>query len=94
MLQEHGEANYFLLEHYIPEELLGRAGCRTEEEAELRWRLRAQHETRHGLDPGRAEEAFITAVQRLSDHETHLFHAQQVPSSLFGPIILLIRLLF
>jgi hypothetical protein len=80
--QEHGDADYFLLEHYIPEELLCQSRGNGEEEAELRWRLRAQHEARQGLDPGRAEENFISAVQRLPDHGIHFFHAHQVHISI------------
>ncbi|KAF4519635.1 hypothetical protein B566_EDAN003803, partial [Ephemera danica] len=88
--KEHADADYFLLEHYIPEELLSQSRSGGEE-ADLRWRLRAQHETRQGLDPGRAEENFISAVQRLPDHGIHFYHAHQSTKESMTPVQLGIK---
>nr|CAD7394232.1 unnamed protein product [Timema cristinae] len=68
--QEHGCEEYFLLEHYIPDNLL----LGTDEVA-LKARLQNCHRQRKGLDPGRAEEMFIAQVQCLPTYGAHFFSA-------------------
>nr|CAD7438269.1 unnamed protein product [Timema bartmani] len=68
--QEHGCEEYFLLEHYIPDNLL----LGTDEVA-LKARLQNCHRQRKGLDPGRAEEMFIAQVQCLPTYGSHFFSA-------------------
>ncbi|XP_068082932.1 tyrosine-protein phosphatase non-receptor type 13 [Anabrus simplex] len=67
--QEHGCGEYFLLEHYLPEVVL-----HGQNETELKAELQKRHQQRHGLDPGRAEEAYITQVQSLPHYGCH-FHS-------------------
>lgn len=54
---------YFLSEHYLPE---NEAGERE---------LEALHRRRAGLDPGRAEEMFITHTSSLAEYGTHFISA-------------------
>nr|CAD7198666.1 unnamed protein product [Timema douglasi] len=68
--QEHGCEEYFLLEHYIPDNLL--LGT---DEVVLKARLQNCHRQRKGLDPGRAEEMFIAQVQCLPTYGSHFFSA-------------------
>ncbi|KAK9505417.1 hypothetical protein O3M35_009481 [Rhynocoris fuscipes] len=56
---QESECCYFLLEHYMPD------GEGSERE------LMAMHRQRSGLDPGRAEEMFITNVMSLVEYGTH-----------------------
>lgn len=64
--EEHGSSDYFLLEHYLPEELIADG---------LKFELQQLHKSRYGLDPGRAEEMFIAQVQRLPEYGSHHYTA-------------------
>jgi len=76
--KEHGSGEYFLLEHYIPESLL----LQHEDEQAVRKHMRFLHKERRGLDPGRAEEIYITLVQMLKGYSCHFYNAVWVRSML------------
>ena len=76
--KEHGSGEYFLLEHYIPECLL----LQHEDEQALRKHMQFLHKERRGLDPGRAEEIYITLVQMLKGYGCHFYNAVWVRSML------------
>jgi hypothetical protein len=67
----HGHRAYFLLEHYIPESLLIQHG----DEQALRTQMQILHKERQGLDPGRAEETYVTLVQMLKGYGSHFYNA-------------------
>ncbi|KAJ4433507.1 hypothetical protein ANN_15816 [Periplaneta americana] len=69
--QEHGSGDYFLLEHYIPESLL----TQHEDGNSLKTRMKILHKERCGLDPGRAEEIYITLVQMMKGYSSHYYNA-------------------
>jgi tyrosine-protein phosphatase non-receptor type 13 protein len=69
--KEHGHGDYFLLEHYIPESLI----IWHEDEQTLRKRMQFLHKERQSLDPGRAEEIYITIVQMLKGYGSHFYNA-------------------
>jgi hypothetical protein len=69
--KEHGSGEYFLLEHYIPESLL----LQHEDEQALRKQMQLLHQERQGLDPGKAEEIYITLVQMLKGYSCHYYNA-------------------
>lgn len=69
--KEHGHGDYFLLEHYIPESLI----IQHEDEQTLRKRMQLLHKERQSLDPGRAEEIYITIVQMLKGYGCHFYNA-------------------
>ncbi|XP_054267068.1 tyrosine-protein phosphatase non-receptor type 13-like [Macrosteles quadrilineatus] len=71
-VEEHGCGDYFLPEHYLPE------GMWREGEAGVVRELQLLHRERRGLDPGRAEEMFISYCQRLSEYGTHHYSAVTV----------------
>jgi hypothetical protein len=75
--KEHGHRAYFLLEHYIPESLL----IQHEDEQALRAQMQLLHKERQGLDPGRAEEIYITLVQMLKGYGSHFYNAIWVRAS-------------
>ncbi|XP_063244322.1 tyrosine-protein phosphatase non-receptor type 13-like isoform X2 [Bacillus rossius redtenbacheri] len=70
--QEHGCGDYFLLEHYVAEGAVPRG-----REASVRALLQGQHARWRGLDPGRAEEAFVARLQRSARYGSH-FHAARL----------------
>lgn len=72
--REHGSSPYFLLEHYLPEELV-------DERAELERRLQELHKSRAGLKPDRAEEIFVARAQRLPEYGCHHYTAEWVRKS-------------
>ncbi|XP_065340118.1 FERM and PDZ domain-containing protein 2-like isoform X3 [Cloeon dipterum] len=74
--QAPSEEPYFLLMHYVCEEVLHVASVL--ETKALRQRVEEQHQSRSGLDPGRAEELFVSECQALRDYGTHLFRASQL----------------
>jgi tyrosine-protein phosphatase non-receptor type 13 protein len=69
--KEHGSGEYFLLDHYVPESLL----LQHEDEQALRKQMQLLHKERRGLDPGRAEEIYITLVQMLNGYSCHFYNA-------------------
>ncbi|KAG8272728.1 tyrosine-protein phosphatase non-receptor type 13-like [Homalodisca vitripennis] len=68
-VEEHGCGDYFLLEHYLPE------GMWREGESVVTRELQSLHRERQGLDPGRAEEMFVSYTQRLPEYGTHHYSA-------------------
>jgi hypothetical protein len=60
-----------LLDHYIPEKLL----IQHKDEQGLRTQMQLMHKERQGLDPGRAEEMYITLVQMLNGYGSHFYNA-------------------
>lgn len=66
--KEHGCGDYFLLEHYLPDGDLV-------DESIVRRDLQTAHQERIGLDPGRAEEMFISLAQQFSEYGTHFYSA-------------------
>ncbi|KAE8749720.1 hypothetical protein FOCC_FOCC003460 [Frankliniella occidentalis] len=66
--KEHGCGDYFLLEHYLPD-------SESIEETIARKELQLAHQERCGLDPGRAEEMFISLAQQFSEYGTHFYAA-------------------
>ncbi|XP_050665087.1 radixin-like [Leptidea sinapis] len=55
--REHGIADYFLLEHYLPEFLI------TTDMADVKLRMKRAHESRRGIDRSRAIINYITLAQ-------------------------------
>jgi tyrosine-protein phosphatase non-receptor type 13 protein len=80
--KEHGHREYFLLEHYIPESLI----IQCEDEPTLKKRMQLLHKGRQGLDPGKAEEIYITIVQTLKGYGSHFYNAVWV-RAMFKPAI-------
>lgn len=70
------ETDYFIVEHYISEELLEETGGE-QQTLLLRYNMQEQHQARRGLDPGRAEELFLSNCQSLRDYGGHFFRAHQ-----------------
>ncbi|KAJ1522050.1 hypothetical protein ONE63_002365 [Megalurothrips usitatus] len=66
--KEHGCEDYFLLEHYLPD-------CESVDENISRKELLLAHQERTGLDPGRAEEMFISVAQQFPEYGTHFYAA-------------------
>lgn len=79
--KEHGCGDYFLLEHYLPE------GMWREGEPVIIRELQMLHRDRKSLDPGRAEEMYISYIQRLPEYGTHYYSAVTVSLSLINLII-------
>lgn len=75
--QEHGSCDYFLLEHYLPEDLI---------DEKLKLELQELHKSRFGLDPGRAEEMFVAQVQRLHEYGSHHYTALWVRKDISIPM--------
>ncbi|XP_039756290.1 tyrosine-protein phosphatase non-receptor type 13-like isoform X2 [Pararge aegeria] len=67
--REHGTADYFLLEHYLPEFLI------TNDMADVKFRMKRAHETRRGLDKSKAIINFITLAQTFRDYGSHFYSA-------------------
>ncbi|KAK6626436.1 hypothetical protein RUM44_008909 [Polyplax serrata] len=61
---EHGSQPYFLIDHYLPEEL-------EDENSILESKLQESHRSRSGLNRWRAEEVFVSLVQRLPEYGCH-----------------------
>ncbi|XP_039284620.1 tyrosine-protein phosphatase non-receptor type 13 [Nilaparvata lugens] len=74
--EEHGNGDYFLLEHYIPDHFLppGR------KEQEFLHDLLDLHRSRKGLDPGRAEELFVAQAMQLPEYGFHFLSALTISS--------------
>ncbi|XP_041981789.1 tyrosine-protein phosphatase non-receptor type 13-like [Aricia agestis] len=67
--REHGTADYFLLEHYLPEFLI------TNEMADVKLRMKRAHESRRGLDKNKAIINYITLAQTFRDYGAHFYSA-------------------
>lgn len=67
--REHGSADYFLLEHYLPETVI------TNNMADIKLRMKRAHESRHGLDRNKAIINFITLAQTFRDYGAHFYSA-------------------
>ncbi|XP_045774650.1 tyrosine-protein phosphatase non-receptor type 13-like [Maniola jurtina] len=67
--REHGTADYFLLEHYLPEFLI------TNDMADVKFRMKRAHETRRGLDRSKAIINYITLAQTFRDYGAHFYSA-------------------
>ena len=67
-VKEHGCGDYFLLEHYLPD-------SESVNEMQVKTELQAAHQERSGLDPGRAEEMFISLAQQFAEYGTHFYAA-------------------
>ncbi|KAG6463119.1 hypothetical protein O3G_MSEX013675 [Manduca sexta] len=67
--REHGTADYFLLEHYLPESVI------TNDMADIKLRMKRAHESRHGLDRNKAIINFITLAQTFRDYGAHFYSA-------------------
>lgn len=67
--REHGTADYFLLEHYLPETVI------TNDMADIKLRMKRAHESRQGLDRHKAIINYITLAQTFRDYGTHFYSA-------------------
>lgn len=67
--REHGTADYFLLEHYLPEMVI------TEEMAGVKLQMKKAHESRCGLDRSKAIVNYITLAQTFRDYGAHFYSA-------------------
>ncbi|XP_049876005.1 tyrosine-protein phosphatase non-receptor type 13-like [Pectinophora gossypiella] len=67
--REHGTADYFLLEHYLPESSI------TNDMADVKLRMKRAHESRRGLDKNKAMINFITLAQTFRDYGAHFYSA-------------------
>lgn len=67
--REHGTADYFLLEHYLPESLI------TSDMADVKFRMKRAHESRRGLDRSKAVINYITLAQTFRDYGAHFYSA-------------------
>lgn len=67
--REHGTADYFLVEHYLPESLI------TNDMADIKLRMKRAHESRHGLDRDKAVLNYITLAQTFRDYGAHFYSA-------------------
>ncbi|XP_051168071.1 uncharacterized protein LOC127285907 isoform X2 [Leptopilina boulardi] len=80
-VNEHGCADYFLLEHYIPEALIlnpdhdQQYNDLSSNAENLKRQLHQAHRDRRGLDTNKAEEMFITHAQNLIDFGSHYYIA-------------------
>ncbi|CAG9854919.1 unnamed protein product [Phyllotreta striolata] len=69
--KEHGQRDYFLLEHYIPESM----SSVIEDSAGLRQELIRAHVSKSGVETRKAEENFITLAQSLPHYGGHFYTA-------------------
>ncbi|XP_028173685.1 tyrosine-protein phosphatase non-receptor type 13-like [Ostrinia furnacalis] len=67
--REHGSADYFLLEHYLPESAI------THDMADIKLRMKRAHESRRGLDRNKAIINYITLAQTFRDYGAHFYSA-------------------
>ncbi|XP_063625689.1 tyrosine-protein phosphatase non-receptor type 13-like [Cydia splendana] len=67
--REHGSADYFLLEHYLPETAI------TDDMADVKLKMKRAHESRRGLDRNKAIINFITLAQTFRDYGAHFYSA-------------------
>ncbi|XP_072944644.1 tyrosine-protein phosphatase non-receptor type 13-like [Epargyreus clarus] len=67
--REHGTADYFLLEHYLPENII------TNDMADVKLRMKRAHESRRGLDKNKAILNYITLAQTFRDYGAHFYSA-------------------
>lgn len=67
--REHGTADYFLLEHYLPETAI------TNDMADVKLRMKRAHESRFGLDRNKAIINYITLAQTFRDYGAHFYSA-------------------
>ncbi|XP_075980191.1 tyrosine-protein phosphatase non-receptor type 13-like [Anticarsia gemmatalis] len=67
--REHGTADYFLLEHYLPETVI------TNDMADIKLRMKRAHESRHGLERNKAIINYITLAQTFRDYGAHFYSA-------------------
>ncbi|XP_060804892.1 tyrosine-protein phosphatase non-receptor type 13 [Amyelois transitella] len=67
--REHGTADYFLLEHYLPESVI------TNNMSDIKLRMKRAHESRRGLDRNKAIINYITLAQTFRDYGAHFYSA-------------------
>ncbi|KAM3959646.1 tyrosine-protein phosphatase non-receptor type 13 [Aphomia sociella] len=67
--REHGTADYFLLEHYLPECVI------TNDMADIKLRMKRAHESRQGLERNKAILNYITLAQTFRDYGAHFYSA-------------------
>ncbi|KAI8439127.1 hypothetical protein MSG28_012985 [Choristoneura fumiferana] len=67
--REHGSADYFLMEHYLPETAI------TNDMSDIKLRMKRAHESRRGLDRNKAIINFITLAQTFRDYGAHFYSA-------------------
>ncbi|XP_047535619.1 tyrosine-protein phosphatase non-receptor type 13-like [Vanessa atalanta] len=67
--REHGTADYFLLEHYLPESLI------INDMTDVKFRMKRAHESRRGLDRSKAIINYITLAQTFRDYGAHFYSA-------------------
>lgn len=67
--REHGTADYFLLEHYLPESVI------SENMSDVKLRMKRAHESRRGLDRTQAIVNYITLAQTFRDYGAHFYSA-------------------
>lgn len=71
---QHESSHYFLLEHYLPEILIGDL----EKNENFRHNLSKAHIQRSGLFVEKAEEDFILLAQSLPNYGVHFYSATLV----------------
>lgn len=67
--REHGTADYFLLEHYLPENII------TNDMADVKLRMKRAHESRRGVERNKAIVNYITLAQTFRDYGAHFYSA-------------------
>ncbi|CAG9565038.1 unnamed protein product [Danaus chrysippus] len=67
--REHGTADYFLLEHYLPEFMI------TPDMADVKLKMKRAHESRRGLEKSKAIINYITLAQTFRDYGAHFYSA-------------------
>lgn len=67
--REHGSADYFLLEHYLPENII------TNDMSDVKLRMKRAHESRRGIDKTKAIINYITLAQTFRDYGAHFYSA-------------------
>lgn len=67
--REHGSADYFLLEHFLPESTI------SNDMADIKLRMKRAHESRRGLDRSKAIINYITLAQTFRDYGAHFYSA-------------------
>lgn len=69
--REHGQRDYFLIEHYIPESM----SSAVENVEKLKHELIQAHKSKYGMDPEKAEESFISLAQTFPHYGGHFYTA-------------------
>ncbi|XP_057655604.1 tyrosine-protein phosphatase non-receptor type 13-like isoform X1 [Diorhabda carinulata] len=72
--REHGQRDYFLIEHYIPESM----SSAVENVEKLKLELIQAHKFKYGMDSEKAEESFILLAQTFPHYGGHFYNARWI----------------